>query len=186
VSIGVPVAELLSDPGSAKWRQYSIEFCGGTHLGNSLEVEALVITTEEAVSKGVRRIVALTGAAAAAAQKEAQELEQEWHRLDSLPEPQLPMAINAVQKQLGSETLPLRVKRQAQQRIAQLQATNPGKNLKKSTRHSLMFVVSRQNCRPRQKCAPAGELWSRQWKALPMNTFGRSSTRFASARTAMA
>ncbi len=67
VSIGVPVADLLKDPANAKWRQYSIEFCGGTHLKNTGDVDGFVVTAEESVSKGIRRIVALTGDAAAAA-----------------------------------------------------------------------------------------------------------------------
>ena len=58
VSVGVPVGVLFQEPLSEKWRNYSIEFCGGTHLDNSSEVESFVITSEESVSKGVRRIVA--------------------------------------------------------------------------------------------------------------------------------
>src|SRR5678815_3110320 len=58
VSIGAPVGELLADPSNAKWRQNSIEFCGGTHLKNTGDVEAFIVTAEESVSKGVRRIVA--------------------------------------------------------------------------------------------------------------------------------
>src|SRR5438270_7201131 len=49
VSVGVPVADLLGDPANEKWRQYSIEFCGGTHLANSAESECFVITAEESV-----------------------------------------------------------------------------------------------------------------------------------------
>src|SRR5439155_17105439 len=64
VSIGAPVADLLKDPTNEKWRQYSIEFCGGTHLKNTADVEEFVITSEESVSNGIRRLVALTGAAA--------------------------------------------------------------------------------------------------------------------------
>ena len=40
---------------------FSRELCGGTHLTNTREVGALEIVTEENVSAGVRRIVALTG-----------------------------------------------------------------------------------------------------------------------------
>ena len=61
VSIGAPVADLLKDPGNERWRQFSIEFCGGTHLKDSSEIQGFVITSEESVSKGIRRIVALTG-----------------------------------------------------------------------------------------------------------------------------
>ncbi len=74
VSIGVPVDELLADPTSAKWREYSVEFCGGTHLKNTSEIGGLVITAEESVSKGVRRIVALTGDAAKGAAEGATQL----------------------------------------------------------------------------------------------------------------
>ena len=35
VSIGKPVEELLADPEAEDNFQYSIEFCGGTHLANT-------------------------------------------------------------------------------------------------------------------------------------------------------
>ncbi len=40
VSIGKPVEELLADPGAEDNFQYSIEFCGGTHLGNTSGVRS--------------------------------------------------------------------------------------------------------------------------------------------------
>jgi len=56
VSVGQPVSDLTQlDAGLA-----SIEFCGGTHLGNLKSAEDFVITEETAVAKGVRRIVAVT------------------------------------------------------------------------------------------------------------------------------
>ena len=42
----------------------SIELCGGTHVKRTGEIGSLVITSEEAVSAGVRRLEALTGMAA--------------------------------------------------------------------------------------------------------------------------
>jgi alanyl-tRNA synthetase len=44
---------------------FSKELCGGTHLTNTREVEHFEILSEEGVSAGTRRIVALTGAKAA-------------------------------------------------------------------------------------------------------------------------
>ena len=35
VSIGKPVEDLLADPGAQDNFQYSVEFCGGTHLANT-------------------------------------------------------------------------------------------------------------------------------------------------------
>src|SRR5262245_12193102 len=52
---------------------FSRELCGGTHLDNTADVQALEIIAEEGVAAGTRRITALTGAKAQAhhAQTEA-------------------------------------------------------------------------------------------------------------------
>ncbi|KAK9864654.1 hypothetical protein WJX84_012314, partial [Apatococcus fuscideae] len=47
VSIGVPVQQLLSDPNNSSFRQYSIEFCGGTHLDNTASAVGFVLVSEE-------------------------------------------------------------------------------------------------------------------------------------------
>ncbi len=122
VSIGAPVAELLKDPSNEKWRQFSVEFCGGTHLKNTGDVEGFVITGEESVSKGIRRLVALTGLAASAASDATKQLDASITQTRLLPEPELPQRINALQKQLGVENLPLRAKRRGQAAVAELQA----------------------------------------------------------------
>src|SRR5665213_302307 len=75
VSVGVPVKDLLADPSNPKWREYSIEFCGGTHLPNAGDAQTFAITAEESVSKGIRRIVALTGDAAKQAAASAKEID---------------------------------------------------------------------------------------------------------------
>ncbi|XP_070828465.1 alanine--tRNA ligase, cytoplasmic [Chaetodon trifascialis] len=76
VSIGVPVEDLLKDPDSAAGSLTSIEFCGGTHLQNSGHAAPFVIVSEEAIAKGIRRIVAVTGAEAQKAQRKADSLHQ--------------------------------------------------------------------------------------------------------------
>ena len=66
VSIGVSVEDLLKEPPKSDGREYSVEFCGGTHLKTSRHVDSLIVVTEEAIARGIRRIVAFTGPAAEA------------------------------------------------------------------------------------------------------------------------
>lgn len=61
VSIGVPVEDLLKDPTSAAGMNTSVEFCGGTHLKRTGHINYFVITSEEAIAKGIRRIICVTG-----------------------------------------------------------------------------------------------------------------------------
>uniref|UniRef100_A0A667XY47 Alanine--tRNA ligase n=1 Tax=Myripristis murdjan TaxID=586833 RepID=A0A667XY47_9TELE len=76
VSIGVPVEQLLSEPNCNAGSVTSIEFCGGTHLENAGHAGPFVIVSEEAIAKGIRRIVAVTGAEAQKAKRKADALSQ--------------------------------------------------------------------------------------------------------------
>jgi alanyl-tRNA synthetase len=76
VSIGAETSAILRDAGDSRWREYSIEFCGGTHLSATAEAAAFTITQESALAAGVRRLAALTGAAARAADLAADDLER--------------------------------------------------------------------------------------------------------------
>lgn len=51
VSIGKSVEELLADPSSPDNRKYSVEFCGGTHLGNTQTAVAFALVSEEGVAR---------------------------------------------------------------------------------------------------------------------------------------
>ncbi|NWH50401.1 SYAC protein, partial [Fregata magnificens] len=74
VSIGIPVEELLADPSGPAGSITSVEFCGGTHLQNSSHAGPFVIVSEEAIAKGIRRIVAVTGAEARKALRKVDSL----------------------------------------------------------------------------------------------------------------
>uniref|UniRef100_A0A8C8SSQ0 Alanine--tRNA ligase n=1 Tax=Pelusios castaneus TaxID=367368 RepID=A0A8C8SSQ0_9SAUR len=74
VSVGIPVEDMLADPSSAAGSITSVEFCGGTHLQNSSHAGPFVIISEEAIAKGIRRIVAVTGGEALKALRKADSL----------------------------------------------------------------------------------------------------------------
>merc|ERR1712232_1395467 len=71
VTVGAAhIGEILAMPDSSAWSSQSIEFCGGTHIKDTAAAGAFVILESQAVSKGVRRIVAATGHLAHSAQIE--------------------------------------------------------------------------------------------------------------------
>lgn len=53
---------------------YSLEFCGGTHVDNTAEIGLFVIASEESVAAGIRRITAYTGMKAYEYLKEKQAM----------------------------------------------------------------------------------------------------------------
>jgi len=81
VSIGVEVEKLLEDPVSQAAFKTSVEFCGGTHLQNIGHADHLVIVSEEAIAKGIRRIVAVTGHEAIKAVRKADLLQEDVTKL---------------------------------------------------------------------------------------------------------
>lgn len=81
ISFGVPVESLEANPNGEEGVETSVEFCGGTHLHQSGHMWDFVITTEEAIAKGIRRIVALTGPEAFKALKKTELLETELNAL---------------------------------------------------------------------------------------------------------
>ncbi|XP_069688012.1 alanine--tRNA ligase, cytoplasmic [Periplaneta americana] len=84
VSIGVPVEKLENDPYGSLGNNTSVEFCGGTHLHRAGHIGGFVIASEEAIAKGIRRIVALTGPEASKALKKTELLENELNKLIAL------------------------------------------------------------------------------------------------------
>ncbi|XP_067853739.1 alanine--tRNA ligase, cytoplasmic isoform X2 [Heptranchias perlo] len=83
VSVGIPVEDLLADPSGPAGSVTSVEFCGGTHLRNSRHAAPFVIVSEEAIAKGIRRIVAVTGSEAQKALRKADTLQKSLVALES-------------------------------------------------------------------------------------------------------
>lgn len=110
VSIGAPVEQLLDTPEEARWRELSIEFCGGTHLTRTGEAEAFAIVAEESVSAGVRRLQALTRDAARAAHVLGNELQARIRAAGNFSDDDLPEEARAIQEALDQAEIPLALK----------------------------------------------------------------------------
>jgi len=122
VSVGVPVSDLLEKPDNEDWPNYSIEFCGGTHLPKTGDAGGFAILSEEAVSKGVRRITALTGDAATRANELADELMQQVEALKAAPADTLAEGVSALTQEVEQGTLPLVAKRKIREGVTELAA----------------------------------------------------------------
>ena len=60
----VRVVSMGTMPGGVPDKVYSVELCGGTHVGRTGEIGLITLVGEAGVAAGVRRIEALTGSAA--------------------------------------------------------------------------------------------------------------------------
>jgi len=79
ITIGYDLETLREDPQAGY--KTSVEFCGGTHLKRTGDMDDFSIVSEEAISKGIRRIVAVTGQEAIKAHKKAKVLEESLFKL---------------------------------------------------------------------------------------------------------
>jgi alanyl-tRNA synthetase len=115
VTIGVPVETILQDPSNEEWKKYSIELCGGTHLKKFGEVQQVVIVSEDALMKGVRRVVAFTRQAAADAVALGNSYEAELQSLVKAGETDADFdetvkALSVLNKRVNDTMIPLRMK----------------------------------------------------------------------------
>ncbi len=129
VSIGAPIGDeanpdsdtLLGSPDGPKWMQYSVEFCGGTHVAETAEAERFVLTSEEGVAKGIRRVVGITGGAAREAEATGQALMDRVAKLADAAADQLTAGLNDLQRDVNAATIPVRITTALRDKIAELQ-----------------------------------------------------------------
>ncbi|KAL6074796.1 Alanine--tRNA ligase [Balamuthia mandrillaris] len=106
VSVGAALEELLQDPDNPKWSEFSVELCGGTHLSRSSEAECFTIVAEEALARGIRRLVALTGKPAQEAIHRGEELAKAVALLKNKKGEDLKCAVTDLAKQLDEAVVP--------------------------------------------------------------------------------
>jgi len=133
VSIGAPITEkdarqtgaddwLLKSPDSDDWMSYSVEFCGGTHVKNTKEIECFVLTHEEGVAKGVRRVVGIIGQKARTAVSKGTELHNKLTDIERLATKELIPAVNEFEKFLTAAEIPLQARHELRIRLADVHA----------------------------------------------------------------
>ena len=120
VSIGKDIDALLADPTAADNSSYSIEFCGGTHLNNTKEAGAFALIGEEAVAKGVRRVVAVTGDEAREAIAAGQALLERIAHAGTLSGPALDAEVQSLKTDVDVAVVPAAVKGQARSALTTL------------------------------------------------------------------
>ncbi|KAK6185433.1 hypothetical protein SNE40_007670 [Patella caerulea] len=86
VSVGIPVEQMESDPMGPAGSVTTVEFCGGTHLRRAGHIGAMVIVSEDAISKGIRRIIAVTGSEALKSHHKVEVLEKSVKELQQILE----------------------------------------------------------------------------------------------------
>jgi alanyl-tRNA synthetase len=123
VSIGAKVSALLADPANEKWLECSVEFCGGTHLQKTDEAQRFVVLHEAALASGVRRIVALTGVAAQAANVAGMELLERVEAAGQLDDDHLPGEVDEIAKLLDELTLGTIIRHRVQEALETLRDT---------------------------------------------------------------
>ena len=100
-----PISEILQDPESSKWGNYSVEFCGGTHLSNTKDAQAFVLLQEEGIAKGIRRITGITMHDAQAAIKLGEELNSKVTAIGELNGLELEEAVKTLTAELNAASI---------------------------------------------------------------------------------
>jgi alanyl-tRNA synthetase len=78
VSVGPTIEELVANPKNfTAWKDFSVELCGGTHLGKTSEAKSFALLSEAGIAQGVRRIVGVTGELADKANSDANALKKQ-------------------------------------------------------------------------------------------------------------
>ncbi|KAG8460057.1 hypothetical protein KFE25_014202 [Diacronema lutheri] len=120
LSVGVPVDALLAKPTDSTWADFSIEFCGGTHLANTAEAEAFALLQEEGVARGVRRIVCTAGAAAKEAIALGEALGARVDGARALDGERFAAELGALKVEVAEAVVPYTVKRRLQAQVDEL------------------------------------------------------------------
>ncbi|KAI4163787.1 MAG: hypothetical protein LQ342_002560 [Letrouitia transgressa] len=153
VSVGVEVEELLQNVKDPKWRQVSIEFCGGTHVQKTGDIKDLVVLEESGIAKGIRRIIAVTGEDAHEVQRVAAAFAERLAGLEKMPHStDKEAAVKATQQDLNHLSVSAVTKARLRDRMARIvkqqleeQKAQQKAEAKKATEAVAAFFASAAN-----------------------------------------
>ena len=117
VSIGATVDELINDPNNEKWYSCSVEFCGGTHIKSCANAKRFIISHEQALASGIRRIIALTGVAAQASHIAGESLLQQINDSTKLTSSEFLETYEELLKQVDELSISQPVRHTAKQKL---------------------------------------------------------------------
>ncbi|PPQ99712.1 hypothetical protein CVT24_009695 [Panaeolus cyanescens] len=118
VTLEFDVEEIAKDIENPKWRNTSVEFCGGTHVAKTGDIKDFVVTEESGIAKGIRRIVAVTGHEAADVTRAAQALDEKLTSLDQASGKVKDAGLKAFTVELGQADISVLKKAQLKDRLA--------------------------------------------------------------------
>jgi len=121
VSAGGDIDAMLNDPQNPEWMHYPVEFCGGTHVQRTSQIGAFALTAEEAVAKGIRRVVGITGERAERAIAAGKELLERAEAIKAGPADEVAEGLAELQKKLADAEIPVRDRVALRYVIAELQ-----------------------------------------------------------------
>ena len=87
-----------------------MEFCGGTHLSNVAQAKFFAIVEEGSISKGIRRVVAITGDRANESQVPAKQIEAMLSHARSLHGKELEAAVTELQQTIPAAVISVATK----------------------------------------------------------------------------
>eukprot|EP01128_Nolandella_sp_AFSM9_P001775 TRINITY_DN1218_c0_g2_i1.p1 TRINITY_DN1218_c0_g2~~TRINITY_DN1218_c0_g2_i1.p1 ORF type:complete len:970 (+),score=318.70 TRINITY_DN1218_c0_g2_i1:207-2912(+) len=122
VSVGADLDQVLKDKSNEQWKNYSMEFCGGTHIANTKAIEQFVITVEEPISAGVRRIVVVTGGPARDALENSVAIEELFGEVSRAPNDKLKAQMNIFTERFSQVVIPAWKRRELATRFAGVEA----------------------------------------------------------------